>query len=439
MKTLLVALIAAVTLIPATAGAQTQTASYAQDAAEGLATSPIYVHPDASSALSENDAEELRSQLLDANLGPVFIAVLPEKARNEAGGDPEQLIGLIYQDLQRAGTYAVVAGRTFRALNTEEGTPFSREDVLAVADNAVANAQGGDVATLLGGFVDGLTEVREGGSVPGQSSGGGVGLLLPLLLLGGVGFFALRGVSRRRQQKAQLEEVRQVAEEDLTTFGNDIYELEREFTMPGAHPDARVHYDTAIQEYQQARSAMDHAKQTQDLSAVTESLERGRFEIACTKARLAGRPLPERRPPCFFAPTHGPSTRDVDWAPPGGDPRPVPACEADAQRVERGEEPDTRQISVGGYSRPYWDAPPYFGGYYGGYYGGFGGLGFLQGMMFGSMFGGGWGWGGMGYGGGHGDGGFGDGGNDFGGGGFGDLGGGGFGDFGGGDFGGGDF
>jgi hypothetical protein len=258
-------------------------------------------------------------------------------------------------------------------------------------------------------------------------------VLLPLLLVLGLGCFGLRAVSKRRQRSQQLEEVREVAEQDLTTFGNEIYELEREFTMPGAHPQARTHYDAAISEYQQARSAMGSARHTADLSAVTESLERGRFSIACTKAALAGQPLPERRPPCFFAPTHGPSTRDVDWAPPGGDPRPVPACEADAQRVERGEEPHTRQITVGGSQRPYWDAPPYFGGYYGGYYGGFGGIGFLQGMMFGSMFGGGWGWGGMG-------GGYGDGGGDVGGGGdFGDFGGGGFGDFGGGDFGGGDF
>ncbi len=59
---------------------------------------------------------------------------------------------------------------------------------------------------------------------------------------------------------------------------------------------------------------------------------------------LAGRTPPERRAPCFFDPRHGPSARDVAWAPEGGTPRSVPACEADAQRVERGEEPRARTI-----------------------------------------------------------------------------------------------
>ena len=63
------------------------------------------------------------------------------------------------------------------------------------------------------------------------------------------------------------------------------------------------------------------------------------------RARLEGREPPERRSPCFFDPRHGPSSRDVEWAPPGGAPRMVPACEADAQRVERGEDPETREVT----------------------------------------------------------------------------------------------
>src|SRR5438046_2175063 len=77
-------------------------------------------------------------------------------------------------------------------------------------------------------------------------------------------------------------------------------------------------------------------------------------------ALLAGKAAPERRPPCFFDPRHGPSTRDVDWAPPGGSPRPVPACEADALRVEEGLDPSVREIDYAGQRVPYWAAPaPY--------------------------------------------------------------------------------
>jgi hypothetical protein len=146
--------------------------------------------------------------------------------------------------------------------------------------------------------------------------------------------------------------------------------------------------------------------------------------MAVADATVEGRPVPERRPPCFFDPRHGPSTRDVEWSPDGGAPRLVPACEADAQRVERGEEPHSRQVASRGAMMPYWAAGPMYGGYFGG---------FLAGLLIGSMFGG---WGGGSYdAGGSGDSGGGDfGGGDFGGGGGGDFGGGGDSGGGGGDF-----
>ncbi len=53
--------------------------------------------------------------------------------------------------------------------------------------------------------------------------------------------------------------------------------------------------------------------------------------------------------------------------PPGGTPRKVPACEADAQAVERGQEPASREVVAGGRRVPYWNAPRYFGPWAGGW------------------------------------------------------------------------
>ena len=110
-------------------------------------------------------------------------------------------------------------------------------------------------------------------------------------------------------------------------------------------------------------------------------------------ARWRAQAPPERRPPCFFDPRHGPSTRDVEWAPDGyGAPRPVPVCEADAVRLEQGQEPMTREVVAGGRRVPMYDAPGFYGPYAGGFFGGF--SGFLPGLLFGSMLGGafgGWG------------------------------------------------
>jgi hypothetical protein len=206
--------------------------------------------------------------------------------------------------------------------------------------------------------------------------------------------------------------------------------------MPQADPHAKEDYGQAIEAYKKGSTALDRAHRTQDLEQVTSAIEEGRFAMASAQARLEGRSPPERRPPCFFDPRHGPSTRDVRWAPPGGQPREVPACEADALAVEGGRDPESRQVEAGGRMVPYWGAPAYFGPFAGGYFGGFGG--FLPGLLFGELLGGGGMFGGGYYGGGDPGGGNGGGfgGGDFGGGfGGGDFGGGG-GDFGGG---GGDF
>jgi hypothetical protein len=98
----------------------------------------------------------------------------------------------------------------------------------------------------------------------------------------------------------------------------------------------------------------------------------------------------------------------------------VPACEADAQRVEREEDPEMREVTVGGQRVPYWQAGPAYAPFAGGFFG----FGLLPGLMMGTMLGSAF----------DADVGSADvGGGDWGGGGFGG------GDFGGGDFGGGDF
>jgi hypothetical protein len=205
--------------------------------------------------------------------------------------------------------------------------------------------------------------------------------------------------------------------------------------MPNADRTAKDEYGQAVNLYTSAEEAFDSAQRPQDLAPVTSMVQDGRYMVASARARLEGREPPEHRPPCFFDPRHGPSAHDVEWAPPGGVPRQVPACAADAQRVESGQDPSMREIEVDGRRVPYWNGPAYYGPWAGGFSGGFGGGGFLGGLLVGELLGGGFGWGGPGYlAGGFGDGFGGDGGGDFGGGG-GDFGG----DIGGGDFGGGDF
>jgi hypothetical protein len=138
-----------------------------------------------------------------------------------------------------------------------------------------------------------------------------------------------------------------------------------------------------MEAYQRADDSFDRARSTRELAKVSSAMAEARFEMETAKARLAGRPPPEPRPPCFFDPRHGPSTRDVSWEAPYGGWVQVPACESDALRVETGQEPDVREVAVGGRRRPYWDAPAYYGPWAGGFYGG----GLLPGLLIGSALG----------------------------------------------------
>ena len=237
----------------------------------------------------------------------------------------------------------------------------------------------------------------------------------------------------KTRHEREWEEVRSSAQDDLVALGDDIRSLDVDIDMPNATPEARQRYDQALQAYQRASEIFDGAKHPEDLAPVSETLEEGRYAMTCAKALLEGKTPPERRPPCFFDPRHGPSTEDVEWAPPGGSMRPVPACAADALRIKEGFQPHSRQVAVDGRPVDYWNAPRHYGPWLGGYYNGFGGGGLLSTLLMGSALGAGLGLGAEAVGGlfggdGDGDGGWGDGDGDGGDGGWGDGGdGGGFG------------
>jgi hypothetical protein len=198
----------------------------------------------------------------------------------------------------------------------------------------------------------------------------------------------------KTKHEREWEEVRSQAQDDLVTLGDDIRGLDVDIQMPDATPDAKARYEQAVEAYQRASSIFDTAKRPEDLGPVSETLEEGRYAMACAKALLEGREVPERKPPCFFDPRHGPSTEDVEWAPPGGSPRPVPACAADALRVKEGFDPHGRQVLVNGRPTDYWNAPKHFGPWAGGYFNGFGGGQLLSGLLIGSALGAGLGLGG---------------------------------------------
>ena len=378
-------------------------------AAQGLASDSVYLDPAAAAAVSRSDADVLRREIASKGDGPIYIAVLPKASLAEAGGSAVGIVDELHRTLGRRGAYAVVAGNQFRAESTDLAN--GKAGKLATEAFRAHHTQG--VTPTLLDFVDRVGAARSG---KGTSGGGRSFGWWPIAIVAIAGFLLYRSFKRRKQNASDFRAVKETARQDLIALADDVQGLEHKVEANAA---AKGDYLAALDKYSQASSAFDRAASPAQLAPVAESLEEGRYLMASAESRLAGQEPPERRPACFFDPRHGPSVRDVQWAPPGGEPRAVPACAADATHIEQGEEPASRQVLVGGMSTPYWAAGPMYGGYFGGFFPGL----FLGELMTGGL--GGFGWGG------------GPGGYDSGGASGGDFGGGGMGDFGGGDFGGG--
>ena len=360
-------------------------------AVAALHSGPLYVDPAAVLAPSTADQSRLRQEIDSAGAGPVYIAILPNSAELEAGGSPDGVLQAIHDGLGLKGTYAAVIGTHFRA-GSDGILPQGVAGRLAA--EALAGHRGAGVTATLVDFVDRVAAERSGGAGNGGGGTSGAGgVLVALLIAAVVAFLVFQAVRKWRRSQTELAEVKAAAHDDLVSLADDVQKLEHPVE---SSPQATQEYTQALEAYEKASGSYDRATQPRQLEAVATALEEGRWHMTAAQALLVGHTPPERRPPCFFDPRHGPSTRDVEWAPPGGTARKVPACEADALAVESGAQPASRAVMTGGRTVPYWSAPPYFGPWAGGYFMPFGGTGFLSGLFVGELLGGAFG--GFGYG-----------------------------------------
>jgi hypothetical protein len=175
--------------------------------------------------------------------------------------------------------------------------------------------------------------------------------------------------------------VRRVAEEDVTQLGQQIAATP---VPQSLDPEAAQDFDEALEAYERAKEALAVSTHPDDLQWVSRSLDDGRFALARLEARTSGRPLPNRRPPCFFDQRHGLSVTDALWAPPGGVERDVPVCAACDARIKDGLDPQTRLVPTAAGDRPYYDAGAEYGPWARGWYGA-SGMYMLNGMLMGTM------------------------------------------------------
>lgn len=348
--------------------------------AEALQESPVYVDPSMSRQLPKADVEALADKIEDADK-PVFVAVLPADF-------PKQDL---FKNLRTAtgvtGLYAIRLGDDFDAKADAAVLPPTG------VQNLVTSVEGeNSTETQLDDFTD-RALMNVGGSAPSSWTDGGgdvpTGALIgagAVLAAGGAGAYTLVRQNRRKKEEerqAALEKLRVVVDEDITAFGEELDRLDFHPAEKGADDAMRADYERALDAYEQAKSFMAAAQRPEEVRAVTQALEDGRFSLAVLAARREGRPPPARRAPCFFDPRHGPAVADATWTPDGGTPREVPVCAADRTRLAEGLDPAVREVDTDTGRRPYWEAGPAYGPWAGGYFGG----GILPGLLIGTMLG----------------------------------------------------
>ncbi|MFE7597722.1 hypothetical protein [Streptomyces sp. NPDC057494] len=365
-----------------TAGAR---ATGVSDAAAALKQGPVYVDPGAAGQLSKADADALAQKIKNADK-PLLVAVLPANAQFP----PENLFQNLRTQTGITGLYAIRLGNGFDA--RADRSVMSRDAV----DNLVTSVRqpGADAATELNNFVDQALPTLRGHApaswgAAGTDSGVPVAGLVTLgavVVAGGAGAYAVVRRNRLRkeaEERAALDRLRVVVDEDITAFGEELERLDFHPAERGADDAMRGDYERALDSYDRAKSLMGAVTRPHEVRGVTEALEDGRFSLAVLAARRESRPLPERRPPCFFDPRHGPAADDRTWTPAGGAPRQVPVCAADAARLDDGLDPVARTVDTDTGRRPYWEAGPAYGPWAGGYFGG----GMLPGLLVGTMLG----------------------------------------------------
>jgi len=251
---------------------------------------------------------------------------------------------------------------------------FTQEQI-GEALNAGYGAGGGDagyvdavVASLTGQPVDS----GNGDGTGGESSGGGskTGLIVLLVLVAGLVGLVVWAV--RRQGKAatasrqrSIEEARKEIRAQLDAMANTILEISDKVSLSDSRED-NTYLEQAGNTYTEASEAYEAATDLARLEQISDRLDEARWQLDAAAALADGKPVPakpvaEERSACFFDPTHSGPFEDAEVRTAAGN-KTVRVCSADAAKLRRGEQPDTRMIEVGGRNVPAAQAPRSYGG-----------------------------------------------------------------------------
>lgn len=242
---------------------------------------------------------------------------------------------------------------------------------LTQAIDASLDAFDASLATGYEAFVGALpsgaapTTPTTAGPTEEPSGGVPVGTIILVVIVGGAGVLWWRSRSKAKAtEEARIAEAKREVDAQIATVSNEILELS-DRVMVSDGTDARDRFQHATALFADAQAKLDGARSVVALEDLSDDLDEIRYQLDATDALLVGRPVPEKpeveRVRCFFDPSHPQATEIATLKTPAGE-RQVSVCEADAEKLRRGERPDWRGIEVDGRRMPAPQAPRSYGG-----------------------------------------------------------------------------
>ncbi len=343
-------------------------AAFPEDALPDLRAQGYYVEPGARS-ISLPGLSDVVSDARDAG-SRFMVAVLDE----EPPGGATAFADAVLDDIGE-GTIIVLTRSDNVGVASNE---FTRQELDSALDQA--DQRGGDDLTYVGTFAASLAALLGGGEVsqpapqpaPATSDdgGGGGGLLILLLVVGGlilIVVFLVRRSNTRSEERAarDIAVARAEIQKQLDAMANDILELSDAVNVSG-NAQAVDLFQAATATYNTATEEFAKVETFNDLADLAGQLDLATWELDAAEALVAGKEPPPKPDPretarCFFDPAHqGPfETARIETA---AGAKEVRVCRADADKLRRGQVPESRTIQVGKERVPVSAAPRRYGG-----------------------------------------------------------------------------
>lgn len=251
-------------------------------------------------------------------------------------------------------------------------TEFDTSQIEAALDRGFAASVdappgGGDEA-----FVNAVVDSLLAGDVPtttaadADGGGGGGGLVLLIVIVGILVLVVWWAMRRsKKDQGESIEGARAEIKAQLDAMANTILEIGDHVAASDSRED-NEYFRQASATFAEASEQYEGAGDLDALEAISDRLDEARWQLDAATAIVEGKPVPprpekEERHVCFFDPTH-PDAKETAVLDTAAGKREVRVCEADAERLRRGEKPEPRMIEVDGRRIPAPQAPRSHGG-----------------------------------------------------------------------------